>query len=113
MDAEVKGEEYTEDESKQARVLVENLDPLIKQEGWKYFMLMLDKQIGARRSRIPEASDGFGAVFKNEFQNGEVAGLMLAQRLAPGALRAAIELLTELKDEAEAEDELEEAEDGE
>lgn len=102
MDEEVKAEvaqEYTEDEAKSARIIVEHLDPLVKQDGWKYFMLMLEKQINVRRGRTPEASDGFGAVFKNEFQNGEIAGIMLAQRLAPGALGAAVELLTELKKE--------------
>ena len=108
MDAEVKGEEYTEDEAKQARVIVENLDGLIKHSGWDYFMLMLERQINVRRGRTPVASDGFGAVFQSEFKNGEIAGLMLARTLAPGALGAAIELLTELKA-----DEEEEKEDGE
>lgn len=102
MDAEVKGDDYTEDEAKQAKILVENLDPLVKNPGWIYFMAMLEKQINVRRGRMPEASDSIGAVFKNEFQNGEIAGIMLARSLAPGALGAAVELLTELKEDEEA-----------
>ena len=86
-----------DDEAKSARIIVENLDTLLKQEGWAFFMEMLDRQISVRRGRLPTASDGFGAVFKNEFQNGEVAGIMLAKSLAPGALAASKELLTELK----------------
>jgi hypothetical protein len=53
--------------------------------------------------RAPQASEDFGAVFKGEFDKGEIAGLMLASRLAMGAFEAAKELLTELKESKDGE----------
>jgi len=101
MDGEDRPVEVEDEDVKAARIIVDNLDPLLKQEGWNYFMAMLEKQINVRKGRMPVASDGFGAVFKSEFEKGEIAGLMLARTLAPGALGAAVELLTEMKKEEE------------
>lgn len=92
-----------EDEIKQAREMVKQLDPLLKSSGWNYYTSMLQRQINVRRGRAPTASEDFGAVFKNEFQNGEVAGLMLAASIAPGALSAAKEMLQEIKEQSDGE----------
>lgn len=92
-----------DDEIKQAQEMVKSLDPLLKQPGWEYYLNMLQRQINVRRGRAPTASEDFGAVFKNEFQNGEVAGLMLAASIAPGALSAAKEMLTEIQEQEDGE----------
>lgn len=93
-EAEVKVED--DDDVKQAREMVEMLDPLLKMPGWDYYQRMLDKQVGVRFGRKPIASKDFGAVFEKEFMSGELAGLLLAKGLPGGALAAAKELLTEL-----------------
>ncbi len=92
-EAEVK---FDDDDVKQAREMVEMLDPLLKMPGWDYYQRMLDKQVGVRFGRKPTASKDFGAVFEKEFISGELAGLLLAKGLPAGALNAAKELLTEL-----------------
>jgi hypothetical protein len=91
----------SDDDMKQAREMVLQLDPFVSSSGWDFYSSMLQRQINVRQGVTPTASDGFGAVFANEFRNGEIAGLMLAMRLAPGSLAAAKELLEELKKEEE------------
>jgi predicted Zn-dependent protease len=92
----VQGADSSEDDDlKMAREMVEQLDPLLRQSGWSFYIAMLERQISARMGRAPQASEDFGAVFKKEFESGEIAGLMLAARLAQGSLSAAKELLEE------------------
>lgn len=81
---------------KQAREMVDMLDPLLRLPGWAFYQRMLERQIGVRYGRKPTASKDFGAVFEKEFMSGELAGLLLAKSLPVGALSAAKELLTEL-----------------
>lgn len=93
------------EELRQAQKLVEMLDPLTKQEGWEFYLEMLQKQINIRQLEAPKASADFGGVFAKEFKSGEINGLMLAKALPLGALAAAKEIILEYKEAENASNE--------
>lgn len=93
-----------DDDLKRSRELVEKLEPLLKHPSYEFYQALLQRQVNIRMGRPPEASDGIGAVLKNEFEKGELSGLMLAMRLPAGVLDGAKTLLEEHKRSQEAQE---------
>lgn len=86
-------------EYERVRKLVEDLEPLVKSEGWKQYQQLLEVQIAGRvgSGNRPTPTKGMEGVLEREFANGEVAGLMLAKELPEAVLSGAKDLLDEYR----------------
>lgn len=93
----------TEEELKQTRELVKQLQVLVDSPAWEYYKEMLKRQEDQRRFQTVKAEDGFGALLQRDYINGEIQGLMLAQHLAEQALKSGKEVLAEYAEEKDDE----------
>lgn len=89
----------TEEELKQTREVVKNMQVLVDSPAWQFYKDMLKRQEDNRRFTPASSQDGFGALLQRDFINGEIQGLMLAQHLAEQALESGLQVLSEYAEE--------------